>query len=62
MVALALAVSVLFGVSANLETGVTVNDGSTGVDGVVSSYPNMENAMGLDFDSANGWLWQASFS
>ncbi len=60
MVALALAVSVLFGVSANLETGVTVNDGSTGIDGVVSSYPNMPQAMGLDFDSANGWLWQAS--
>jgi len=60
MVALALAVSVLFGVSANLETGVTVNDGGTGIDGIVSSYPNMPQAMGLDYDSSNNWLWQAS--
>ncbi len=60
MVALALAVSVLFGVSANLETGVTASSDITGVDGIVSSYANMPQAMGLDFDSANGWLWQAT--
>ncbi len=60
MVALALAVSVLFGVSANLETGVTAGSDITGVDGIVSSYANMPQAMGLDYDAANGWLWQAT--
>ena len=60
MVALAFAVSVLFGVSATLETGITADSDITGVDGIVSSYPNMPNAMGLDYDSVNGWLWQAS--
>ncbi len=60
MVALALAVSVLFGVSANLETGLTAGSDITGVDGIVDSFANMPQAMGLDFDPANGWLWQAT--
>ena len=60
MVALALAVSVLFGVSANWETGLTADSDITGVDGIVDSYPNMPEAMGLDYDSVNGWLWQAT--
>lgn len=60
MVALALAVSVLFGVTADLATDVITRNDITGIDGIVASYPCMDQPMGLDYDHTNGFLWQAS--
>jgi len=60
MVALALAVSVLFGVTANLETGVTSLNNLAGFDGVVETFPCMNEPMGLDYDHVNGFMWQAT--
>ncbi len=61
MIALTLAVSVLFGVSADFSGEITAHfEGIPEGDGVVVSYPSMPSPMGLDYDPANGWLWQAT--
>ncbi len=60
MVALILAVSVLLGVSADFETGISVCNNTSGTDGIVASYGSMNEPMGLDFDHANDLLWQAT--
>ncbi|MCD4700482.1 MAG: hypothetical protein K8S24_01355 [Candidatus Aegiribacteria sp.] len=61
MIALSLAVSILFGVSADFSDEITVHhEDISGSDGVVNTYSSMVSPMGLDYDSVNGWLWQAS--
>jgi hypothetical protein len=61
MVAIFLAVSVLFGASANFETGISPHGSTiTCTDGVVATYTCINEAMGLDYDHTNGVLWQAS--
>jgi len=61
MIALTLAISVLFGVSADFSGEITANsEGIPEGDGVVVSYPSMTSPMGLDYDPANAWLWQAT--
>lgn len=60
MLALALAVSVLFGVTADIETDIIARNDIAGIDGVIASYPCMDQPMGLDYDHTHGWLWQAT--
>ncbi|MCK4806731.1 MAG: hypothetical protein KAT09_03750 [Candidatus Aegiribacteria sp.] len=60
MIALTLAVSVLFGVSANFEADISTHCITTGTDGIVESFTSMNQPMGLDYDHTNGWLWQAT--
>lgn len=60
MVAIILAFSVLFGVSANFEADISARGITTGTDGIVESFPCMNEPMGLDYDHTNGLMWQAS--
>lgn len=60
MIALTLAVSVLFGVSPNFSADMTSLGNTTGMDGIVESFPNMNEAMGLAYDPVNDLLWQAT--
>lgn len=63
MVTLALAISVLFGVTADFSDKITAHQSDiSGSDGVVNTYDSTINPMGLEYDSVNGWLWQASES
>lgn len=61
MIALFLAVPILFGVSADFSDQYSVQGLSLyETDGIVNSYPSPTSPMGLDYDSVNGWLWQAT--
>lgn len=61
MVAIALAVSILFGVTADFSDEIAgPTAGILETDGIVNTYPAMTSPMGLDYDSVNGMLWQAS--
>lgn len=60
MIALTLAVSVLFGVSPDFSPDMTTLGDITGMDGIVEAFPCMNEPMGLDYDHVNDLLWQAT--
>ncbi len=61
MVALVLAVTVLFGMTGDFTDEIAAyGTDINGADGVVNTYVAMASPMGLEYDSVNGWLWQAS--
>ncbi len=61
MVALLLAVPILFGATADFSDEIAAQGFAIGeADGVVNSYTSMTSPMGMDYDAGLGLLWQGS--